>query len=896
MSNAQFMINDLRVDGLPSGAIFVDSATPTFSWKLYSSNRGFRQRSYRIMAASDVDKLTSPDLWDSGEVINSAQVAVPWNGKKLHSRQLVFWAVEIINEHGESERSNTASFELSLLSNRDWTARWIFFEGINPDAPSACPFYRKEFHLAQPLARARLYATARGVFEASINGKRVGFDRLVPGWTDFRKQTQFMSYDVTSLLNAGENVLGAIVGDGWCRGYFGGRQRNHYSFTMPELLMQLELVFADGSMTKIVTGSGWKCSVGAILSSDIYDGEVYDSRLEFPNWNLPGFDDSTWRRVKTGHVGRSTPRLTPKCCLPVRSIMEKKPIAVFSPRPDTRIWDFGQNLSGVVRARLRGNPGTVYTFKFGEMLNPDGTLYNLNYRSARATDYYTCSETSSIRYVEWEPRFTFHGFRYLQIDGWQFNGVVPEELDPVAVVLHSDLETTGSFHCGHGKLNQLFNNINWGQRGNFLEIPSDCPQRDERLGWLGDAQVFVGTAAYNMNVGSFFRKFLRDMCDAQRVDGAVARIAPDILPPNFGVAAWADAAVICPWIIYRHYGDSRILAENYDMMRRWVEFQRNTSSEFIRPPTSYGDWLALSKIETPSSLIGTAYFAYTSGLLAQCARVLNLELDAKYFSQLSEDIKVAFRKKFLNPQGELSPLTQTGCALALDFELLDEAERNINAELLVRLIGDNGNKLDTGFVGTSCLNRSLSKVGHTSIAYDLLLQEEFPSWLFSVNQGATTVWERWNSYTVSGGFGNVNMNSFNHYAYGAVAEWIYETIAGIQFGSGAPAGAELIYAAEPDRRLGFVDAVVETAYGCAESNWRFAGELWHWHVSAPSNTAMQVVLPIVVPDGILIDNRPLKLHEYTIDAGRIKVLLPCGSYDFTIDCRNVSPPISNVPR
>ena len=474
------------------------------------------------------------------------------------------------------------------------------------------------------------------------------------------------------------------------------------------------------------------------------------------------------------------------------------------------------------------------------MLNPDGSLYNLNFRSAVSTDYYTVGGSGKDEQF-YETKFTFHGFRYVQIDGPQFSGVNPEEMKVTAVVCHSELEPTGGFECGHPKLNRLYQNVLWGQRDNFFEIPTDCPQRDERLGWTGDAQVFCGTAASNMNVGPFFRKYLTDLRDGQKEDGAVPSIAPDIFDGVVGAAAWADAAVICPWKIFQAYGDIQLLEENFDMMCRWVDYQKNTSNDLIRPGTYFGDWLALSKVITPMEYIGTAYFARTAELTGKTAAILGKEDKAVYYSELAEQIKAAFIRQFTDEEGVVSPRTQTTLALALHFGLLPESSRQKNAGILAAMIHENGDKLDTGFVGTACLNLALSESGFHKTACDLYLQEEYPSWLFSVNQGATTMWERWNSYTVKDGFGNVNMNSFNHYAYGAVHEWVVRHLCGIQLTS--PGGKNICFAAEPDERLGFVNSHLNTPYGRVESCWKFENGKLFWHIAAPENTGIEVKIP-----------------------------------------------------
>ncbi|MFA6930993.1 MAG: family 78 glycoside hydrolase catalytic domain [Lentisphaeria bacterium] len=504
------------------------------------------------------------------------------------------------------------------------------------------------------------------------------------------------------------------------------------------------------------------------------------------------------------------------------------------------IFDFGQNITGWVKIRYRSHPGRLFTIRFAEMLNSDGTLYTLNYRSAHSTDYLITS--GPLEEVKtWEPRFTFHGFRYVQVDGFQFANA-PNFIEATAVVIHSDLPNTGKFECGDDKVNQLYSNITWGQRDNFLEIPTDCPQRDERLGWTGDAQVFCATAACNQNVSAFFRKWLRDQREAQFPDGSGAIIVPNLFPEWKGEAGWADALVIVPWIMYQRYADISFLQEGYDSMRAWIIYRRDTATNLIPTKNSLGDWLALAKTETPKNLIGTAYFAFTTELMARTAALLGKKQDADYFHQLCAEIKLAFQREFLDESGLLTARTQTACVLALHFDLLPESSRAKNAELLRDLIAQNGMKLDTGFLGTAYLTLVLAENNLHETAYSLLLQEEYPSWLFSVNQGATTIWERWNSYTREGGFGDVLMNSFNHYAYGAVGEWMFKYVAGLDYET--PGGKILLFRLVPDKRLGFAKASLQTPYGLATCGWQFLadGNLC-WNIQIPPNTSAKIEIP-----------------------------------------------------
>ena len=847
------LIAALRVNGRncqTGDLLFVSDPAPEFSWE-YAAGAPVEwvQRAYRITAAVDSEKLagTQELLWDSGWVDSASNLPVRWAGKPLTSRQHVVWQLELRRADGKCVTAGPAEFEIALQQNSDWAgAEWIYFDGNNPAAPAPAPYFRHGFTAGGKTVRqARLYAAVRGLAELQINGQKVGRDFFIPGWCDFNTEIQYVAYDVTDMISCGQdNVIGAILGDGWYCGYFAGHRRNIYG-THPELLLRLEVKYADGSSQTVVSNASWKCATGPILYSDLYDGELYDGRYKIDDFACCGFDDSTWRHARVSGVGEETAQnLMLKLTAPVRQIMEIKPVRWFSPHPGYFIWDFGQNFAGWVRIKVKGWGGQLYTLRFAEMLNEDGSLYNLNYRSARVTDYFFCADSKEPM-QSWEPHFTFHGFRYVQIDGVETNNMTPDELEVTGIVLHNEMEPLCDWECGVPELNRLFKNIQWGQRSNFLEVPTDCPQRDERWGWTGDAQIFVKTAATNMDVQSFFRKWLHDVAVAQKPDGSIPATVPNLGSPAWdNAAAWSDAAVICPWSVYQAYGSKMMLAEEYDCMRRWVDLVNVTSDDFIRPVTKFGDWLALSPVETPSELIGTAYFARCAGIIADSAAVLGKSEDEKHYRELQQKVIAAFRKKFLDNDGKLNVPTQTACALALHFGLLNEEQVRINADLLTSLIRSNGTRLDTGFVGTGCLLPALAGAGEKSLAVDLLLQTEYPSWLFSVLQGATTMWERWNSYTKKDGFGKVTMNSFNHYAYGAVGEYMVDYAAGIRLKDDVAGGQEVIIAPHADPRLKFIRCRRKTAGGEYRVFWEFTNDnLFRMDIVVPVNCTAQLQLP-----------------------------------------------------
>ena len=797
------------------------------------------------MAASLSDRLNGkPDLWDTGRVESDCTLDVPYAGKRLKSRQQVWWRVRAWDHEGkESDWSEPASFEMGLLKSSDWSAQWIGRPLASREGSQPCPFLRRGFALTGKPVRARLYVTARGLFEAWINGRRVGNDYFAPGWTEYKKRIPYHVYDVTDLLRAGNNAFGAILGDGWYAGYLVWRD-NHFLYgDQLSLLAQLEIEFSDGRRETVATGPEWKTSFGPILASDIYHGETVDARREMPGWSSPEFDDTAW-----------TPAITvppPKAALvarrgqPVRRQEKLAVVAQTEPFFGIHVFDLGQNMVGWARLKFRAPAGQTVTIRYAEMLNADGTLYTANLRSAKCTDVYTCKGGSEEVF---EPHFTFHGFRYVELTGLTEK---PATTDVTGVVLHSDIPQTGTFECSDPLVNRLQKNIEWGQKGNFLEVPTDCPQRDERLGWTGDAQVFIRTACFNRDVAAFFGKWGIDMMDAQHADGALPHVVPDVLRDGSGgCAAWSDAVVICPWTIYLCYGDTRILERQYDSMAAWVEWRVRTSRDLINASACFGDWLAIDIAEgdpgrspTPRDLIATAYFAHTAGILSRTAAILGRKADASKYAGLHRRVKAAFNREFVSPVGRVVGDTQTGYLLALGFDLLPKSKQAHAVEQLVLLIESRKWKLSTGFVGTPLLAPVLTRYGRPDVAYRLLMQKEYPSWLYTVLQGATTMWERWNSYTREKGFGDAGMNSFNHYAYGAIGEWIYSTVAGLDIDPDCPGYKHIVVRPQPGGGLTWAKGELMTRHGKAACAWAIEGQKLNVIVTIPPNTSATVTLP-----------------------------------------------------
>jgi alpha-L-rhamnosidase len=683
--------------------------------------------------------------------------------------------------------------------------------------------------------------TARGVFELHLNGRRVGCDRFAPGWTDYRRRIQVSTYDVADHLREGENAVGAILGDGWYAGRIRGLGRRFWYGEQLSLLVQIEVEHADGSRTRIAGDEAWKTSTGPILGADFYDGEDYDARLEMRGWSEPGFDDSVWSAARLFTPPEAA--LVPSRSVPIRPQEELSAQGFSEPRPGVFVFDLGQNMTGLARIRLRQPRGREIVVRYAEMLDAEGTLYTENLRTAKCTDRYICRGGEEL----FEPHFTFHGFRYVELTGIAGR---PEREDVVGVVLHSDMARTGDFACSDERVNRLYSCIVWGQKGNFLDIPTDCPQRDERLGWTGDAQVFAKTACLNFDATAFFGKWCVDVDDAQRPDGAFTNTAPDVYDGAGGEAAWGDAGVICPWAAYRFSGDAAILERHYAAMTKWIRWRERNSPGLIHAHAAWGDWLAidaspddLGRSPTPRDLIGTAYFAHSTAIVAKVARVLGRRADAVRFSKLAKRIRAAFNREFVAPSGRIVGDSQTGYLLALGFDLLPAAKRGHALERLVKDIESRGWHLSTGFVGTPLIAPVLTRFGRGDVALKLLLQTTYPSWLYPVLQGATTMWERWNSFTLDQGFGSAGMNSFNHYAYGAVGEWLYGAVGGIELDPDEPGGRRIVFRPCVGGGLTWARCTWKSPYGTMSSAWRLEGGRLKLDIALPPNTRGTVMLP-----------------------------------------------------
>ena len=742
-------------------------------------------------------------------------------------------------------------------------AKWIT---AGADFKECLPAFQKKFTAKGAVKKATAYMTAFGVYDFSIDGKKVGNAIMAPGWTFYTKWAQYQTYDITDLLGA-ESTLSVTVAPGWAAGFIGWQRHKVENYPGPygipytSFVAVIEIEYADGEKETIVSDESWQIYTTHILYSEIYDGERTDLNREI-------------RPVGSAKVtDQPIPQLLPQ---KGENIVEREvlaPVALITTPKGETVIDFGQNLAGFVRFRVKGNKGDVVSFSYAEVLDAKGHFYNANYRTAINESTYILDGEEHVL----NPRFTFQGFRYVRVDA--FPGEINLD-DFRAVAIYSDMARTGDFSCGNEKLNQLYSNIVWGMRGNYIDVPTDCPQRDERLGWTGDAQVFCRAATLNYDVENFFRKWLYDMSQNQNADGSIAGVIPTFYYAASISTAWADAACICPWEIYRAYGNKDILSVCYPMMKKWLEYIHNygdPEDEFLWVGHSkhYGDWLAMDAGEdyymgaTQLDLIASAYFYYSTGLTIKAGKVLGE--DTTELETLRANIRKAFRKAFMengmpklyrkgdaleeNHTGNrirpVKPVTQTAIALILRFGLYEEEERQALVDKLVQLIEEFDGRMSTGFVGTPLLLHVLSDNGRADVAFNLLLQERNPSWLFSVNQGATTIWEHWNSQKEDGSFWSTDMNSFNHYAYGSVYDWMFGDMVGITVSEDGPGYEKITYAPHTDKRIGFAQASLETRRGKLSASWKYLPDgTVRYELSLPATTTATVHLP-GQPDRIL---------------------------------------------
>lgn len=868
--------------------------TPSFSWKLPVSESIKSQTAYRIVVATNKDLLpNSSDLWDSQKQNSEQSTWINYRGVDLESRQKVFWQIKYWDQDGKaSEWSDINNFELGLLSNEDWSAKWIGLDtkkeqvmGSQDNIVHRPQYLRKEFKLSNDVVSARLYMTAKGVFDVSINGTNVSGDVMPPGYTPYKKRIETITYNVTNLIASGQNTIGVEVAPGWFSGRMGWMHSLWKDTETPKVICQLEFTLKDGSQVTVISDESWKGTTnGPIRLSEIYDGETYDANLEMPNWTTNQFNDNNWQPVNAFDIS-GTLRLEPKRQTTVKAKMQLPTREVLK-KEGTTIFDLKQNMVGVPLLRVPMKKGETLKVRFAEMLSPNGSFYTKNYRGALSTDYYTASEDGVIEYT---PKFTFHGFRYVELSGYDTTKE-PSKDWVTGVVQYSDFEENGTFTSSHEKLNQLQSNIVWGLRGNFFDIPTDCPQRDERMGWTGDAQVFGPTSMFNADVYKFWGSWLQSVRESQYENGGIPFVVPDVLYNNKVSSGWGDVCTIIPWKIYLRTGDITILEENYEMMKGWLAHHKSSSKEYVSNMNTFADWLqpypvvGRNKGDTSQSLIGTAFFAHSAKLTAQTAAVLGKQEEQAEYEALFASVAKAFEREFFDETGKVKGVTetQTSYLMALAFDLLSEDKKDNAKKHLLEKIAEADDHLRTGFLGTPLLSQVLDETGEVNLMYKLLFNETYPSWFYSINQGATTIWERWNSYSKAEGFNPQKMNSLNHYAYGAIGEWMYERIGGV-----APLEAgykKIRIAPKPRNPLTSASASVNTPYGMVSSSWEIVNDEFKLEVIVPPNTEAQVIIPAISQSSlrangaVFEEDASLKLTNRANDS--FELLVAPGTYVF----------------
>lgn len=800
---------------------------PRFSWKLESGERDTIQQSYHIVVTAD-EKI----VWET-KAESQESVLIPYAGEELRDETLYQVSVAATDNHGNTA-AGEMSFETGILEPETFQAKMITHDF--PEDETACPIFSRTFTAKGKVKKARIYATSRGVYEAYLNGERIGADRMTPGWTSYHHRLQYQIYDITEMIRE-ENEIEIMVGNGWYKGIFGFMLTPNIYGDRVGAFAEIHLEYEDGSREAICTDESWNARTGAVRYSEIYMGETIDTTISEAQ-------DREQSGIRTGSVSvmefdKST--LTAQENESVRiteRVLAKK--LIVTPKGE-KLVDFGQNLTGLVELKVHGRKGQKIVIHHAEVLDKDGNFYPDTLRQAKSEDTYICNGEEQV----FLPHFTFHGFRYISVEGMD-----DMRLDQfTACVMHSDMEKSGDFQCSNPKVNQLQSNIAWGQRSNFLDIPTDCPQRDERLGWTGDAQIFSWTASFNRNTALFFRKWMRDVAAESSLEKGVPHVVPDILG-QYSSSAWSDVAVIVPWVVYQMYGDKGILEENWKCMHEWVDYIKSQccANGLWQTGFQYGDWLALDKEEsadrtgaTDKYMIANAYYLYVTDLVRQTAEVLGFAEEAEKYQKLYDTTLEAFRQEYYTSTGRIVSETQTGAILSLYFNLAREKDRERILQILKTNIENHKNHLATGFVGTPYLCHTLSENGEHELAATVFMKEDYPSWLYAVNMGATTIWERWNSIMPDGSFDVSGMNSLNHYAYGSIGDWMYRKVAGV---SQLKPGYKK-FKVQPMFVKGIEEAGVtfESIYGQIESKWSCKDGKICGYVKVPVNTTAEIHLP-----------------------------------------------------
>jgi alpha-L-rhamnosidase len=879
--------------------IGIDTPVPQLSWMSTSKQFNERQTAYRILVASSKENLDADNgnLWDSKIIKSGKSIHIPYEGKKLTTGMECYWKVKVWDSEGnESAWSETGFWNMGIMDDNDWKAKWIGLEKpVGNDDPNAehtklsSRYLRKEFKAEKNIKKATVYICGLGLYELYLNGKRVGNHVLSPGQTQFNKRCLYVTYDVTNILSAGNNAVGVILGNGR---FFAMRHNVPTimeGFGYPKLIFQLDILFTDGSKDQIISDDSWKITTnGPITENNEYDGEKYDARKEMPGWNNSGFNDSQW--LKAQIVINPTEKLSAQMSEPIRITQTIQPVGLKEVKPGVFIFDMGQNMVGWVEINVKGESGTQVKMRFSEILQNDGTLYLDNIRSAEVTDIYTCKGEGT---ETWEPRFTYHGFRFVEMTGYPGT---PDLKTIEGKVVHDDLKQTGTFECSADMVNKIYRNGVWGIHGNYRSFPTDCPQRDERMAWLGDRATGSYGESYIFDISKLYTKWLQDIGDAQLESGSISDVSPAYWKLYNDNVTWDGTPVMLANMLYQQYGDKRVIQQYYPYLKKWHDYMvKSYYDKGIMPRDSYGDWCVPPeepevihskdpKRITSGEFLGTAFFIHMSDILKEFALLLDNDHDANYFADLKSSMIKAFNDKFLNADsGTYINNTATSNVLALAFNLVpDELREKMVSNLIQKIEVQHKGHIPVGLVGAEFIMRTLTGAGYPDIALRFATQTDYPSWGYMVEQGATTIWELWNGNTA-----DPAMNSGNHVMLlGDFNIWLFENLAGIK--PIQPAFREIEMKPVLTEGLTFVKAMYNCPYGMIKSSWEKTGSRFNWQVSIPVNTNAKVYIPAHNENNIKINGVKPSKNRYVEITGQNNeyIVINCGSGEYNISSVN----------
>jgi alpha-L-rhamnosidase len=879
---------------------------PRFSWQIESKTRATKQTGYQVLVASSEKLLNEGkgDLWAPPKVTSDQQLFIEYKGKPLVSRQRIYWKVKIWNEKAKnSPWSANAYAEMALLQRSDWSAQWIGLNGTQ-GKPAKPVDFQKEFTLSKRATRIRVYATGLGMYHMVLNGRKVGTQLLTPGWTHYPKSLQYQTFEIDpETVSPGLNFISGSVGSGWWNAGLGWERNAWYSQGPNRLFAQLEFTFYDGSIQTIATDNTWEMRPSATLESNLYDGEKHEGLKEYEKtWVKANIMDETpsptelfmpdpATKKQLHSIAFSTKDLTLKAA-PIAGIEvseDRKPISITEPKRGVYVFDFGQNLVGTTQLNVKGKPnkdvaGKKVELKFAELLDKKGLADQANLRKIRPTDTYYMK---GYGLEEWTPKFTYHGFRYIEASGLPMK---PTDSTLIAKVMHNKMERSGNFECSNTLLNKIYENTLWSQRGNTMSVPTDCPQRDERLGWMGDAQIFAPTAMYNYNTHSFFAKWQQDIAESQETDGSVHDVNPQMVIPDAAKPGWGDAVVIMPYQMYKFYGDKGILAQHYNSMKAWVDYMNNHPStkkngiyhyESLlndKPFYGYGDWVPAEA--SPTKPIGGAYQHYCNKLMEEIAGILAKPADQKYFKETAIAVATAYQKTYFNTdKKQYEGATQAANLIPYNLGITPADLKPIIAKNVIDNVVAKNNHLSTGFLATQMLLPTLSNNGAHELAYQVATQKTYPSWGYMVEKGATTIWELWNSDTEK----PEGMNSRNHFAYGSVVEWYYAYLAGIQQDASSNGFKKIRIAPQPASDLTWVKASYQCAYGKIVSNWEKTGKTFKLSLEIPAGTTAEIQLPTFGNSKAIIKESGKPTKPTKIGNENAIIAVGSGSYVFEVN-------------